>query len=80
LTTNLIERSFEEERRRTKIIPGFMTEKAALKLVFSVLIRAASRWHRVSFTDTERNYLDKLRTKLGIQENLHAAQELKEAS
>lgn len=63
-----------------KIIPSFMTEKAALKLVFSVLIRAASRWHRVSFTDTERNYLDKLRAKLGIQENLHAAQELKEAS
>lgn len=79
-TTNLIERSFEEERRRTKIIPGFMTEKAALKLVFSVLIRAASRWHKVSFTDTERSYLDKLRRELGMQENLQTAQELKEAS
>jgi transposase-like protein len=39
-TTNLIERSFVEERRRTKVIPGFWTEQSCLKLVFSVLIRA----------------------------------------
>ena len=29
--TNLIERSFEEERRRTRAIPGFMTEKIGFK-------------------------------------------------
>jgi transposase-like protein len=40
-TTNLIERSFVEERRRTKVIPGFWTEQSCLKLVFSVLIRAS---------------------------------------
>jgi transposase-like protein len=39
-TTNLVERSFKEERRRTKIIPCFQTEKSALDLVFSALIRA----------------------------------------
>ncbi len=38
-TTNLVERSFEEERRKTKVIPCFLTEKSALKLVFSVLSR-----------------------------------------
>ncbi len=39
-TTNLAERSFVEERRRTKVIPRFPDEKAAIKLVFATLIRA----------------------------------------
>jgi transposase-like protein len=42
-TTNLAERSFVEERRRTKVIPRFPDEKAAMKLVFATLIRAADR-------------------------------------
>jgi len=29
------------------MIPCFLTEKATLKLVFSVLIRASKRWSRV---------------------------------
>jgi putative transposase len=45
-TTNLAERSFVEERRRTKVIPRFTDEKAAMKLVFATLIRAADRWSR----------------------------------
>ena len=45
-TTNLAERSFEEERRRTKVIPRLSEEKAALKLVFATMIRAAERWCR----------------------------------
>ena len=56
-TTNLVERSFEEERRRTKIIPCFLTEKSALKLVFSVLMRAAKGWRRINFTRIELDYL-----------------------
>ncbi len=31
-TTNLIERSFEEERRRTKVIPRFTDERSAMKV------------------------------------------------
>ena len=46
-TTNLIERSFEEERRRTKVIPRLLDEKSAMKLVFATLIRASDRWSRV---------------------------------
>jgi putative transposase len=38
-TKKLIERSFEEERRRTKVIPRFFNEKSDLKLAFSVLWR-----------------------------------------
>ena len=31
-TTNLLERSFVEERRRTRTIPRFFTERSCLKL------------------------------------------------
>jgi transposase-like protein len=65
-TTNLAERSFEEDRRRTKVIPRLMDEKAALKLVFATMIRAAERWCRVSITDLERHQLKLLRAELGL--------------
>jgi transposase-like protein len=65
-TTNLAERSFVEERRRTKVIPRFPDEKAAMKLVFATLIRAADRWCRVSISDLERHQLTLLRAQLGL--------------
>lgn len=57
-TTNLAERGFEEERRRSKVIPGFRTEKECLKLVFAVLWRASERWLKVKFTEIERRQLE----------------------
>jgi mutator family transposase/transposase-like protein DUF772 len=54
-TTNLAERSFVEERRRTKVIPRLTDEKAAMKLVFATMIRAADRWCRVSISELERH-------------------------
>jgi putative transposase len=65
-TTNLIERSFEEERRRTKVIPRFTDERLAMKLVFAALIRCSERWSRVSITDIERHQLQLLQAELGI--------------
>jgi transposase-like protein len=65
-TTNLIERSFEEQRRRTKIIPGFFTEQSCLKLVFSVLIRASTRWRRIVMDEMEMKQIDALRKELGL--------------
>ena len=65
-TTNLIERSFVEEKRRTKIIPSKLTEKALLKLVFSVLIRASKRWAKIKFSKTDIFLLDQLRKNLNI--------------
>jgi len=65
-TTNLIERSFEEERRRTKVIPRLLDEKSAMKLVFATLIRCAQRWSRISISDLERHQLQLLRQELGI--------------
>jgi putative transposase len=65
-TTNLAERSFVEERRRTKVIPRLMDERAAMKLVFATMIRAADRWCRVSISDLERHQLKLLRAELGL--------------
>jgi transposase-like protein len=56
-STNLVERMFVEERRRTKIIPQFLTEKSCLKLVFSVLYRASQRWKRMCMGKSEINDL-----------------------
>ena len=65
-TTNLAERSFEEERRRTKVIPRLMSEKATMKLAFATMIRSAERWCRVSVSDLERQQLQLLRSELGL--------------
>ena len=63
-TTNLIERAFEEEQRRTKVIPRFFDERSCLKLAFGALERAARRWQRVRITELEHRQLDLLRREL----------------
>jgi len=65
-TTNLAERSFVEERRRTKVIGRFSDERSAMKLVYATMIRAADRWCRVSVSDLERHQLALLRSELGL--------------
>jgi len=57
-TTNLCERSFVEERRRSKVIPHFFDERSCLKLVFATLWRASQRWRGVRFTEMERKQLE----------------------
>lgn len=58
-TTNLAERSFEEERRRAKVVPRFRSERECLKLVFGVLWRASERWRRVRFSEHERKQVER---------------------
>jgi len=65
-TTNLLERSFLEQRRRTKTIPRFFTEKSCLKLVFATLWQANQSWHGVRMSDFERQQLRLLRRQLGL--------------
>jgi putative transposase len=65
-TTNLLERSFLEERRRTRTIPRFFTEKSCLKLVFATLWRASQRWQGVKMSEIERQQLKLLRRELGL--------------
>lgn len=65
-TTNLLERAFQESRRRTKVIPHFFKDRACLKLVFSALWQTSQRWRRVTMTELEQQQLDRLRQELGL--------------
>jgi len=65
-TTNLLERAFVEERRRTKTIPRFFNERSCLKLVFATLWQASQRWHNVRMSDLECQQLNHLRHRLGL--------------
>jgi transposase-like protein len=66
-TTNLIERAFEEQRRRTKTIPRFWDEKSGLKLVFATLMQASERWQTVRMSEVELAMLRQLRRQLGLE-------------
>ncbi|MBI5733296.1 IS256 family transposase [Candidatus Jorgensenbacteria bacterium] len=64
-TTNLVERSFGEEKRRSKVIPRFFNEKSGLTLAFASLIRASARWNRIKISFDEQAQLLTLRHELG---------------
>lgn len=63
-TTNVIERAFEELRRRTKVIPRFFDEKSCLKLAYAELIRAGQRSRRVRMSDIELRQIKLLRDEI----------------
>lgn len=63
-TTNLLERLFGEERRRTKVIPHAFGERAVLKLMFAALMRGSQTWQRVAITDFELRQIEDLRNEL----------------
>jgi len=63
-TTNLLERLFGEDRRRTKVIPHAFGEKPVLKLMFAALIRASASWRRVVISEFELKQLAELRQQL----------------
>lgn len=67
-TTNLLERAFVEQRRRTKTIPRFWDERSGLKLVFATLWQASERWHNVRMSDVECALLDRLRRQLQLDQ------------
>ena len=64
-STNLVERSFLEEKRRSNAIPRFFDEKSGLKLVFASLIRASQSWRRLKFTFEDEIEIMELREKMG---------------
>lgn len=63
-TTNLLERLFGEERRRTKVIPHAFGERAVLKLMYAALIRAAERWRGIRITEFDQRQLKAIRDEL----------------
>ena len=62
--TNLLERLFGEERRRTKVIPHAFRERAVLKLMYAALIRAADRWRGIRITEFEQHQLRAIREEI----------------
>lgn len=63
-TTNLLERLFGEERRRTKVLPHAFGERPMLKLMFAAVIRAASRWRGIRVTPFDQQQLQAIRKEL----------------
>ena len=79
-TTNLLERAFGEERRRTKIIPHAFGERAVLKLMYAALIRASETWRRVVISEFELKQLEQLREHLEQRHAERVAPIVKNAS
>jgi len=49
-TSNLLERTFGEGKRRTKVIPRFPTESSGLRLFYASLITASQSWKGIRIT------------------------------
>jgi transposase-like protein len=67
-TSNLAERAFEEERRRTKVIPHLWDEASLVKLVFAVLIRVSERWGKKQYSEFEQHQIRALRHTLELDQ------------
>lgn len=63
-TTNLLERLFREERRRTNAVSTFFGERPVLKLMYAAVIRASARWNGLQINDLEHQQLKRLRQRL----------------
>jgi transposase-like protein len=72
-TTNLLERSFGEGRRRSKVIPRFVSERSGLSLMFAVLVDASAGWRGVKITPANSHELDALRTHSKAQPGVRLA-------
>ncbi len=59
-STNLLERSLGEIRRRTKVIGRFPGEQSCLSLCWAVLDLVISHSNRVTFTDIDRKQLTRI--------------------
>ena len=68
-TSNLAERAFVEERRRTKVIPHLFEERSLVQLVFAVLIRVSDRWNKKCFSEVEQHQIRTLRRKRKLDEH-----------
>lgn len=63
-TTNMIERTFVEQRRRTKVIPHFWDQQDLTKLVFGTLIRVSDQWRQAQFSQFEQERIRLLRKEI----------------
>jgi transposase-like protein len=71
-TSNLAERAFEEERRRTKVMPHLWDEASLVQLVFAVLLRVSERWGKKQYSEFEQHQIRALRQALGLDQQPEA--------
>ncbi len=57
-TTNMLERLFEEERRRSKVAPTLFGERPVMKMMFAAVTRASERWRGIKITELELKQLN----------------------
>ena len=62
--TNLLERTFGETRRRTKVIGRLPGERSCLTLVWAVLDRASKGWRGLTYTPAATRLFQDLRRQL----------------
>ena len=67
-TSNLVERAFVEERRRTTVSPHLWTEGSLGHLVCGVLIRVSDRWGKKCVSEFEQQPIRSLRARLKLDE------------
>jgi len=60
-TANLMERTFGETKRRTKVIPHFFHEKAAIKLSYATLLAVAGKWRGITMDAFTTTRLEELK-------------------
>jgi transposase-like protein len=69
MSTNLLERAFGEQKRRTKVIPRFFDEKSCLKLVYATMVRTSQKWRRVKMSEYDLALLRNIRKLYAWEEN-----------
>jgi putative transposase len=72
-TSNLLERSFGETKRRTKVIPHFFSEKAAIKLSYATLLAVAGKWRGITMDAFTTRRLEELKREVLPEEGTESS-------
>jgi transposase-like protein len=72
-TSNRLERTFGEKKRRTKVIPHFFTEKAAIKLVYATMLATTAKWRGIRMDAFTGRRIDELRDQVFMNSARKAA-------
>lgn len=67
-TSNLMERTLGEGKRRTKVIPHFFQENAAIKLTYATLLAVAGKWRGITMDAFTTTRLQELRREIFPEE------------
>jgi len=66
-TSNVIERSFKEVKRRTRVVGRFPNETSALVMVFSILNEERLKWQKVRMRADDIAWIEEASKALGLE-------------